>query len=64
MKRLKLLVSVFLLAITVSLGVPIYGLSVTEDEGCIPCNCYYPNSGEFGVIRGDDCQATSCVIFE
>jgi hypothetical protein len=63
MKRIRLLVSAFLLVTTLILGVHTYGLGAAESEECIPCNCYYPNRGEFGVIRDDDCQALSCVVF-
>lgn len=31
-----------------------------EEEAAPQCNCYYPNTGRFGVIRWGDCGVTDC----
>jgi len=62
MNKIKLLVSVVLLFEVILLG---YSTSLGFEEGseCRACNCYYPNTGDFGVLNGDDCQVSSCVIW-
>jgi hypothetical protein len=58
--KLRLLVSIFLLMITILLLVPTYA----QGELCLPCDCYYPNSNKYGVIENDDCKTYVCCVLE
>jgi|GEM_PF-1116415 len=33
-----------------------------DDEAAPKCNCYYPNTGQYGVIRWGDCRVVNCWI--
>ncbi len=60
MCKLKFLVSIFLLMITMLLMVPTYA----DSESCLPCDCYYPNSNQYGVIENGDCKISVCCILD
>jgi len=54
----------FVIALVVLTGVigVIGTVASFADEGAPKCNCYYPNTGVYGVKNGDDCPATECWV--
>jgi len=58
MNRIKLVLSLLVL-----ISVQVVGFSAWAAEPAMPrCNCYYPNSGEYGFVYDGDCESTPCWI--
>ncbi len=63
-ERLRRFAPWTLLAITLALvGVWVSAPAWAQDDEAAPkCNCYYPATGEYGVIKGGNCRVVNCWI--
>ena len=61
MKRFKL--GSALLVFALALGFAFTPVQNSSAEDAAPkCDCAYPNTGEYGVKNGTDCQVTRCWV--
>jgi hypothetical protein len=60
MKPARLLAAIALLGAVLALGLP--QLKAGGGAGCGQCSCYYPNSGNYGVIAQGDCAVCDCWV--
>jgi hypothetical protein len=65
MRNIKVWFSILVLIVGLAAIAPMVRADfgeLEEDGGASRCNCWYPNSNTYGVIRDGDCPKVKCSV--